>query len=59
MSKALHFDEAFQCPDFAALHVPAGKPIPRGKLLATAKKKGRVGQEARFDLNVLSKGRKK
>lgn len=31
-----------------ALGVPKGKKIPVGKLNAAAKKKGRVGQEARL-----------
>ena len=46
----------------SALGVPQGQPIPKGKLRAAAKKKGKVGQEARFAMNVLipaSKKRKK
>lgn len=46
----------------SALGVPQGQPIPKGKLKAAAKKKGKVGDEARFALNVLipaSKKRKK
>lgn len=31
-----------------ALGVPQGKKIPRDKIAAAAKQKGRVGQEARF-----------
>lgn len=41
-----------------ALGVPAGKKIPKKKLNAAAKKKGKVGQEARM-AKTLSKLRKK
>lgn len=34
------------------LHVPMGKPIPVAKLRAAAKKPGKLGQRARFALNV-------
>jgi len=34
------------------LHVPADKPIPQDKLAAAAKKPGKVGQRARFALNM-------
>jgi hypothetical protein len=42
------------------LGVPKGKTIPVSKLRAAAKKKGKVGQRARFALNVrgLRKKRK-
>ena len=40
-----------------ALGVPEGQKIPAAKVAAAAKKKGRVGQEARFAKNVLAKVR--
>jgi len=41
-----------------ALDVPEGKKIPKAKLNAAAKKKGKVGQQARM-AKTLSKLRKK
>jgi hypothetical protein len=38
------------------LGVPQGKKIPAGKLRAAAKRKGKVGQRARFALNVRKLG---
>ena len=37
----------------SALRVKKGKPIPAAKLRAAAKKGGKLGQRARFALNVL------
>ena len=34
------------------LHVPAGKKIPLAKLKAAAMKPGKLGQRARFALNM-------
>ena len=34
------------------LGVPQGKPIPAAKLRAAAKKKGKVGQRARFAMTL-------
>jgi hypothetical protein len=41
------------------LGVPAGKPIPAGKLKAAAKKSGKLGQRARLaqTLKKLRKGK--
>jgi hypothetical protein len=44
------------------LGVPKGKKIPKAKVKAAAKKKGKVGQRARFALNAsktASKGGKR
>jgi hypothetical protein len=43
----------------AELGVPQGKPIPKGKLKAAAKKGGKEGARARFALNVLIPASKK
>jgi hypothetical protein len=40
-----------------ALGVPEGKPIPKSKIAAAAKKKGRVGKQARL-AQTLAKMRK-
>lgn len=42
-----------------ALHVPAGKQIPREKLVRAAKKKGKLGQRARFALTMRKLHRKR
>ena len=42
-----------------ALGVPKGQKIPPELMAAAAKRKGQVGQEARFAKNVLSKVRRK
>lgn len=41
------------------LGVPQGEPIPPGKLRAAAKKKGKVGQRARFALTLKGLSKKK
>jgi hypothetical protein len=41
----------------AEMHIPKGQKIPRKRLLAAAKKSGKLGQRARFAV-TLSKLRK-
>lgn len=42
-----------------ALHVPAGKKIPASKLASAAKRKGRVGRQARLAQTLRKIGRKR
>lgn len=39
------------------LHVPQGQKIGRARMIAAEQRPGKVGERARFAVNVLTKGR--
>jgi hypothetical protein len=61
MAKKLSIKRAVKRPGqlHRDLKIPQGKKIPRSKIVAAAKKSGKVGQRARFALTLSKLRRKK